>query len=85
MAIEYAVTGVNDLNEPSDRFELENTGWEGYPRYLAEECAEDYYSNHDGWERNWPITIHVFSDGNHIGEFSVELESEPVFSASLSK
>ncbi|WP_099143351.1 hypothetical protein [Xenorhabdus kozodoii] len=84
--IEYAVTDVNDLTDPSDRYELENPVWDGsYPRYLAGECAYDYYNNHDGYEDNWPIEITVFNNGESIGTFSIELEFDPVFSATRKK
>ncbi|PHM46550.1 hypothetical protein [Xenorhabdus miraniensis] len=82
MKTEYAVTGVNDLSDPTDRYELENPTWDdSYPDYLAEECANDYYANHDGWEDYWPIEITVFNDGESIGTFSIKLKYDHVFSA----
>lgn len=48
---------------------------------VASECAEDYYSNHDGWEAKWPIELEVLSraDGSVLGRFSVSMEIEPHF------
>ena len=49
---------------------------------LGRAMAEDYFSNHDGWEASWPITFHIF-DGKKelIGKVEVGMETEPVFYA----
>lgn len=54
-----------------------------YPT-LAEECARDYYRDHDGWESDWPLVIalHESEDGPEIARYRVELELEPSFLAS---
>ncbi|MDC9595882.1 hypothetical protein [Xenorhabdus anantnagensis] len=84
--IEYAITGVHDLTDPTDRYELENPVWDdSYPDYLAEECAEYYYYNEDWDSKNWPIEITVFNNGESLGVFSIELYLEPVFSATRKK
>ncbi len=55
--------------------------------YLAEACAEDYYSNHDGWEhRSWTsgsdsITFYIWLDENTKVVYDVYLEFQPSFSA----
>lgn len=47
---------------------------------VAEAAAEDFHSEHDGWEARWPIKIAVwFEDAEHI--FEVEREHMPVFHA----
>ncbi|MDC9591556.1 hypothetical protein PSI23_20295 [Xenorhabdus sp. XENO-10] len=81
MPIEYAVTGNHILDDPTDRYTLENPEWDrSYPKYLAEECAKDYWS--DGWEgMGRPIEITVFDDDESIGTFYIEIEFEPIFSA----
>ncbi|MBD2812261.1 hypothetical protein ID853_15565 [Xenorhabdus sp. Vera] len=87
MTIEYAVTGINVLDDPTDRYLLNNpiVGVD-HPKYLAEECADDYWCNHDGWEgQGRPIEITVFNDDELIGTFNIEIEFEPVFSATRSK
>ncbi|PHM61246.1 hypothetical protein [Xenorhabdus ishibashii] len=74
--IEYAVTDANDLADPTDRYELENPIWDdSYPDYLAEECADDYYANHDGFDDRGPIEMTIFNNGELFGTFNIELES----------
>ncbi len=54
--------------------------------FIAEQCAHDYYDNHDGWECRedipWQIDL-VDEDGKPLGSFEVEAEYEITFSASL--
>jgi len=51
---------------------------------VAESCAEDYHSNHDGWEDSWPLIIALFNseDGPEITRFEVDREAVPQFTAS---
>ena len=51
--------------------------------WVAEMAAEDYHSNHDGWEASWPLTF-VITDmgGNRLGQCLVERETVPQFRAS---
>ncbi len=55
--------------------------------WLVEEMADDYISNHDGWEiaHNWHGTEREFAvwdtDKTFIGKFDVLLEYEPRFTA----
>lgn len=50
-------------------------------KQIIEECAKDYWHNHDGWEENWPldIVLHDGMDGNVIAKFTVDMEAEPTF------
>jgi hypothetical protein len=48
---------------------------------VATDLAEDYHSNHDGWEAHWPLQIRIYDDGVEVARFSVERENEPVFYA----
>jgi hypothetical protein len=49
---------------------------------IARDAAEDYHSNHDGWESIWPIKITVYKmDGSLIGKYSVDREAVPQFYA----
>ena len=51
--------------------------------WAAEYAAEDYHSNHDGWEATWPLTFVVLDDElNELGRFSVDREAVPQFHAS---
>jgi hypothetical protein len=63
------------------------TGWsrlsEWARRDLAVDVAEDYHSNHDGWESRWPLDIDLYEteDGPIVARYEVERESVPSFSA----
>lgn len=50
---------------------------------IAKLCAENYHSEHDGWEAAWPldITLYESEDGPAIATFEVNREAEPVFYA----
>lgn len=69
--------GPDDYYEIKSNFDPSSDG-----DWIAEQAAEDYHSHHDGWEACWPITV-VISDneGAIIGEYEVERESVPQFSA----
>jgi hypothetical protein len=70
-ATESGKTFAYDLSKKDDR------------RWFAEECAQDYHWNHDGWEASWPMKISIAEteDGPIIETFEVEREAEPVFYA----
>jgi hypothetical protein len=42
--------------------------------WLAEEAAEDYHTNHDGWEDSWPIDFAVETSPGTIEVFTVNRE-----------
>lgn len=52
-------------------------------RHVAEKCADDFHSNHDGWERSWPrtFTLHETEGGPVVATFEIEREAVPVFTA----
>lgn len=52
---------------------------------LAEEMAEDYYDNHDGWEwKDWPYDIYIWDeDEKYLGASTVHMEYKPHFYAYL--
>lgn len=51
-------------------------------RDLAKTAADDFHSNHDGWECSWPLEFVILrEDGSEVGTYSVEREAEPVFYA----
>lgn len=54
---------------------------------LLEECANDYWSKHDGWEISWPQTfsLHQEEGGPEILRSTIEMEAEPRFYATLVK
>ena len=60
------------------------TTWdpEDDPEMVAEDCAEDYHAQHDGWEAHWPVDITLLrDDGSVIATCEVDRESVPSFSA----
>jgi hypothetical protein len=52
-------------------------------RDVAVDAAEDYHSNHDGWESVWPLDIFIYEseEGPAIARFEVEREAVPQFYA----
>lgn len=65
-----------------DCFEVEvDTTWINDSEWMAQEAADDYHSNHDGWEASWPLEIVVvLSNGEHV-TCSVDREAVPQFTA----
>jgi hypothetical protein len=71
------------VGDEDHKFSLDSVFDVDKPDYIAEDAGEDYHSNHDGWEDDWPVDITLFKeDGTLIGKFTVELEHVPQFSAS---
>ena len=60
-----------------------NTTWDTEDlAWIAEECADDYHTDHDGWESSWPITFVIWGEqGQELGSCEVERDTEPVFRA----
>lgn len=54
---------------------------------IANQCAEDFFNNHDGWEAPWPLEIylHESEDGPEVAKLFVEMEAEPVFYSKVIK
>ncbi len=51
--------------------------------WTVQECANDYYFNHDGWESTWPMTFALKgSKDGEIKRFEVDRDYDPVFIAS---
>lgn len=72
------------IDSLKDAYELTskvNWDWDDID-WIAEECAQDYFDNHDGWEAAWPVTFKIFDELGEIkGVFLVELENTPTFTA----
>lgn len=66
----YTVAGLE-----GEDFELRSNFSPTSVDYLAEEAAEDFYNNHDGWEWHWPADFEVFLDGQSLGRRRVETEA----------
>ena len=66
--------------------EVDSTACLGRPleaRHLAERCADDFHSNHDGWECRWPREFELYEseDGPAVAKLLIERESVPLFTA----
>lgn len=50
--------------------------------YVAEQAADDFHSEHDGFECSWPREFKILGpDDAVLGTFEVDRDVEPVFSA----
>ncbi len=68
--------GVSDADEGPEyevntAFDKESLDW------VAEDAAEHYISNHDGWESSWPLTFSIYETDSDelLGKFEVYCES----------
>jgi hypothetical protein len=71
-------------NGSPTRLPLEVVGDVHRPREqttMAELCAQDFYSEHDGWEVSWPTEIKLYEshDGPALATLEVGIEMEPRF------
>lgn len=50
---------------------------------IAEQCADDWHGNHDGWEASWPriFTLYATKEGPALARFEIEREAVPQFNA----
>lgn len=50
---------------------------------IAELCAENYHSEHDGWESRWPIELALYEaeEGDPIARLEIDREAVPQFTA----
>lgn len=72
-----------DNDDDSYRFSLPHDGSLKIDERSAQLCADDYHSNHDGWEITWPrdFALYETEDGLEVARFSIEREVEPRFYA----
>ena len=68
--------------DPDSYCDSIKTNWdEESPDYILQDCAEDFWNNHDGWESTWPLSFSVFSkSGELLFSGEVSMEMEPQFS-----
>ena len=68
---------------PEDSYTVPKCVWgKDHLEYVAEEAAEDYHRNHDGWESEWPLVFVILDDDlTELGRFSVSREAVPQFHA----
>ena len=69
---------------PESYYKL-TTGWKPgeCDDYVAELAADDYHTNRDGWESDWPLDfdLHKEEGGPAFASFTVEREAVPEFTA----
>jgi hypothetical protein len=89
---ELDVEDAYEFESNRDIFATDEENYDGWElEWLVEEMADDYVSNHDGWEvaNSWCGTYRDFAvwDANKkfIGKFEVLLEYEPTFRATRKK
>lgn len=68
------------LDQSYATYELDDDCFED----LAVACAEDFHSNYDGWESEWPrvITLYATETGPALAFMEVDREYTPSFNAS---
>lgn len=72
---EYTVFGEANRHVFASAYVPDSTWW------LAEDAAEDFYNNRDGWECKWPIRFDIYNGEKWLGAHEVHLEMKPSFTA----
>lgn len=52
---------------------------------VSDECAEDYWYKHDGYEARWPLEFQIFETENSnkpLATFEVDMAPVPIFTSS---
>ena len=79
--------GKLEILTAENAFEFKSNGIIRIDINIVTEIANDFYNNHDGWEydiESWPLTFRIWNDnGEHVNDYLVYLEFEPVFDATL--
>lgn len=81
MKIWYSTEGSSRYSiEMSDQYNISRPMEQGE---IVEVCAEDFHSERDGWECNWPRDFILYADeeGPPIAAFRVDREAVPQFYA----
>lgn len=83
MKARYCVIDHNPNCEFDDAYEIESASDAEFADWIAEDAANDYHSEHDGWESHWPLTFRIWDDqGKLLGDYNVDRDYDPVFHAS---
>lgn len=84
MKLKFWRPDYSETVDDADEFEIKHFDPTDDLDFAAEEYAEYYHSNRDGWECSWPIVFYIADeDGKFLGRVSVERESRPHFSGRL--
>lgn len=79
--LQYCAGSERQSDVWSDRWDFPknqptyNEAW----RLVATDLAEDYHSNHDGWEDTWPVNVRIYKDSECVWSGDVGLEMKPYF------
>lgn len=66
--------------EDADELKVTQIGDSDDLQWAAEQYAEFYHGNRDGWEAQWPIEFNVADeDKKFMGKVSVDREARPHF------
>jgi len=68
-----------DKNDIEDLITFRSTWSVCNVDFIAEEAAQDYWDNCDGWEASWPIKFYIFKERELIGSRIIGIEVEPKF------
>ena len=49
--------------------------------HAATLLAEEFESNHDGWEAEWPLEMRLYEEGELQSTFEIEREMQPQYIA----
>lgn len=70
------------VDDPTTFYSFD-TKWDfDSPEWIAEDCAEDYFTRHGGREARWPLTFALYDAPCRKcvrAVVEVELEHQPVF------
>ena len=84
MSTDRATSHYHDADERYDLPGFKPSTEGGAGRGAAEFAAEDYHSNHDGWEAEWPLTFAMYDPNDQlIGRYLVQREAVPEFVATV--
>ena len=77
----YSVSALGE-EDFDEAYKFSSTFRSDSVQYLAEEAADHFHSQHDGWECSWPLTFTIWDEeGNKLDTFIVDRESVPEFHA----
>lgn len=66
-----------EIKRPESYWKADDDYWVAA---AAEQAAEQYHSDHDGWESDWPVTFRIYPpDSNAFVLVEVEREAVPEF------
>jgi hypothetical protein len=78
--LRFWIEEQSETVEDAHLFEVDQFSAEDDLCWAAEQYAEYYHDNRDGWESPWPITFSIASDEKvFLAKVSVDREARPHF------